>query len=222
MHSLILRAAILVTAFTLPVASARAVTYTATLLHPDDFLDTNGAGVSNATQVGSGMTADFDGPHALLWTGSAASFVDLHPTTGFTSSYAVGARSTQQVGYGSGTATGGKIHALLWSGTAASVVDLNPAGIDTSYARGISGNFQVGDGYNTLDLNSHALLWNGTAASKVDLNPAGYTESFGNGIANGLQVGYGYGSATGDNNHALLWGGSAASKVDLNPTDFTE
>jgi probable HAF family extracellular repeat protein len=222
MHASIFRAAILACAFASLTSPTRAVTYTATLLHPDDFLDTNGAGVSNATQVGSGMTADFDGPHALLWTGSAASFVDLHPATGFNSSYAIGARSTQQVGYGSGPATGGNVHALLWSGTAASAVDLNPAGIDTSYAHGISGNFQVGYGFNTIDFNSHALLWNGIAASKVDLNPAGYTESFGNSIYNGLQVGYGYGPATGDNNHALLWNGSAAGKVDLNPTGFTE
>ena len=206
-------------------SSARAVTYTASLLHPFDFLDTTAVGISNASQVGSGFNPAFTGgPHALLWTGTAASVVDLHPATGFNSTYATAARSVQQVGYGSGPATGGNEHALLWAGTAASVVDLNPAGIDVSYAHGISGSFQVGYGFNTTDFQSHALLWNNTAASKVDLNPAGFTESYANAAlrppgSNATAVGSGAGSATGGQTHALLWSQSfPVTKVDLHPT----
>ena len=154
------------------ISPARAVTYTATLLHPDDFIDTNGIGASNASQVGYGYMPDFTGgSHALLWTGNANSYVDLHPNT-FTSSYASAATDTKQLGYGEGPSTGGNTHALLWSGTAGSVVDLNPAGFDISYGHDVDGTHQVGYGFNTTDFVSHALLWSGTAASNVDLNPS--------------------------------------------------
>ncbi len=68
--------------------------------------------------------------HALLWSGTAASAVDLNPS-GIDLVYAYGISGGQQVGSGYGSATGGIIyHALLWSGTAASAVDLNPSGFD--------------------------------------------------------------------------------------------
>jgi hypothetical protein len=60
----------------------------------------------------------------LLWSGSADSAVDLNPA-GFAYSYANEVRDGKQVGYGSGTSTGGNSHALLWSGSAASAVDLH-------------------------------------------------------------------------------------------------
>ena len=63
---------------------------------------------------------------------------DLDPS-GFTTSFALGAWGGQQVGEGSGTATGGNNHALLWTGSAASATDLNPAGITTSSAIGALG-----------------------------------------------------------------------------------
>jgi hypothetical protein len=222
MHPNTFRAALLTSALAILISPARAVTYTATLLHPDDFFDTNGVGSSNVSQVGYGYMPDFTGgPHALMWNGNANSYVDLNPNT-FTASYASTATDTKQLGYGEGPSTGGQTHALLWRGTAGSVVDLNPAGFDVTYGHDIEGAHQVGYGFNTTDFISHALLWTGTAASKVDLNPAGITESFANGVAGSKQVGYGYGSSTGDNNHALLWSSTAASKVDLNPTGFTE
>jgi hypothetical protein len=156
----------------------------------------------------------------LLWTGNAASYVDLNPT-GFTVSYAYGTNGTQQVGYGTGPATGYNIyHALLWNGSAASCVDLNPVGFSQSYASGISGTNQAGYG-TTTGGSTHALLWNGSAASGVDLNPAGFTTSYAYGINGAYQAGYGSGSATGGKDHALLWEGIAESCVDLNPDGFT-
>jgi probable HAF family extracellular repeat protein len=222
MHPNTFRAALLISALAILISPAHAVTYTATLLHPDDFIESSAIGVSNASQVGNGNSPDFAGPaHAMLWTGSAASVVDLNPTD-FFSSYATGATTTTQVGYGSGTTTGFNNHAVLWTGTAGSVVDLHPAGFTFSYALDVSGSNQVGYGYKPIDNGSHALLWSGTAASKVDLNPSGFTESYANGISGNSQVGYGIASSTGDSAHALLWSGTAASKVDLNPTGFTE
>jgi len=52
--------------------------------------------------------------------------VDLNPS-GFTESAAEDISGTQQVGQGSGSATGGNGHALLWNGSAASYIDLHPS-----------------------------------------------------------------------------------------------
>jgi hypothetical protein len=151
----------------------------------------------------------------VLWNGSAASFVDLNPS-GLTESSAEGISGTQQVGWGYGSATGGKDHALLWNGSAASYVDLNPSGFTRSMAYGTSGTQQVGSGSSSATGGKdHALLWNGSAASYVDLNPSGFTKSMAHGTSGTQQVGWGRGEATGGNEHALLWNGSADSFVDL-------
>jgi hypothetical protein len=150
----------------------------------------------------------------LLWSGSAASYVDLNPS-GFTSSGANATSGTQQAGNGSGPTTSNKNHALLWSGSAASYVDLNPSGFTNSYAYGISGTQQVGYGHGS-GTGYHALLWNGSAAGYVDLNPSGFDISCANGTNGTQQVGFGYGSATGGESHALLWNGSADNFIDLN------
>ena len=77
--------------------------------------------------------------HAMLWSGTAASAIDLNPTllSGVTQSQIEGLSSAQQVGIGYGSGTGNNHHAMLWTGTAASAVDLNPTnltGIDSSAA----------------------------------------------------------------------------------------
>lgn len=96
--------------------------------------------------------------HALLWSGSAASAVDLHPA-GFFSSYATAVAQSRQVGYGA--PTGSEFyHALLWAGSAASVVDLHPAGFTESRAGGLWQGYQVGGGWGPGTGNEyHALLW---------------------------------------------------------------
>jgi hypothetical protein len=144
--------------------------------------------------------------------------IDLTPS-GFNYSYACGIYGTQQVGEGSGSATGGPPHALLWNGSAASFIDLNPSGFGYSDAFGISGNQQVGSGWSITAEQQDALLWNGSADNFVDLNPTGFYSSRAYGISGTQQVGYGWGSTTGDF-HALLWNGSATSFVDLNPSGF--
>jgi hypothetical protein len=174
-------------------------------------------GVSGTQQVGNTG-------NATLWSGSAASRVDLNPS-GFATSEAKGTNGTKQVGFGSTTA-GGYDHALLWSGSAASYVDLHPAnGYYASYAYGISGTQQVGYSWSVAaNGNSHAMLWNGTAASYVDLHPSisGFTSTYAYGTNGTKQVGWTYMVAGGVvNSHALLWSGTAASRVDLNPTGFS-
>ena len=200
-------------------STATAITYTATLLHPDDFLSTIGVGVSNVSQVGSGQNAEFTGPsHAMLWTGSANSYVDLNG--GFTASYAQAATDTHQLGNGYGNSTGQHVPSLLLNGTAGSVVDLHPSGFETSRGMSIDGTKQVGYGLNSSDVVTHALLWSGTAGSAVDLHPTGFVESFANGVSGPRQVGYGV--TVTDQARALMWSGTAASKIDLHPAGFSD
>jgi hypothetical protein len=103
----------------------------------------------------------------MMWTGTAASWVDLHPSAilGVSSarySVALAANATQQVGYGrSASATASLDRAFVWSGTAASVVNLHsylPGGYVESWAYGIdaSGNVvgRARDG-----AGDHAVMW---------------------------------------------------------------
>jgi hypothetical protein len=147
----------------------------------------------------------------------AYTVIDLTPS-GFTNSAAYGTNGLQQVGGGSGSATGNRNHALLWSGTAASAIDLNPSGFDDTSAPEINGSQQVGhDTGPATGGQRHAVLWSGTAASAVDLNPTGFSSSRANAVSGLQQVGYGSGVATVGQIHALLWSSTAASAVDLNP-----
>jgi hypothetical protein len=195
------------------------VTYTAIDLHPSGFENSDAYGTSGTQQIGRGTTVVTGNRfHALLWSGSADSYVDLTPS-GWYGSEAYGISGTQQVGYGYGPATDSADHALLWNGSADSFIDLHPSGFNHSFATGISGTQQVGYGKGPGYV--HALLWSGNATSCVDLNPSGFDFSMAYGISGTQQVGLGYGSATGGNNHALLWSGTAESCIDLNPSGFT-
>lgn len=168
------------------------------------------------------------GEEALSQTGTVTvtqaplfTAIDLTPS-GF-DSHALGTSGGEQVGYGSGPATGVQIHALLWRGSAASVVDLNPNGFDKSEAWGICGGQQVGYGSGPATKGrTHALLWSGSAASVVDLHPRGFIWSVASGFSGEQQVGTGELPTPGPyrNEHALLWRGSAASVVDLHPRGF--
>src|SRR6476620_8793953 len=95
---------------------ASGVTYKAVLLHPSNgFIQTSGNGISDGLQVGYGFGPATQGAsHALLWSGTANSFVDLNPT-GFANSEALKASVGGQVGYGQVSGTG-KYHALMWGG----------------------------------------------------------------------------------------------------------
>src|SRR3954453_10292251 len=81
-------------------ASAPAIPYAATLLHPIDYTTSIANDTSATNQVGAGRggthpTLD----HALLWHDTAESVVDLHPAI-YTKSFAIGASESKQVGYG--------------------------------------------------------------------------------------------------------------------------
>jgi hypothetical protein len=165
-------------------------------------------------QVGYGYGSATGGNyHALLWSGTAESVVDLNPP-GFVESYANDISGEWQLGYGRGPATNGQNHALLWNGSSAKYIDLHPTSFSGSYASGISGDSQVGYGSPAMTDVSHALMWNGSAASVVDLHPTGFDSSGAFAISGDTQVGHGWGPAGG---HALVWRGTSASVVDLHP-----
>ena len=168
-------------------AAASAVAYKATLLHPlSGYSDSFGYGVSGGSQAGYGNVGG--NSHALLWSGTPASAVDLHPA-GFANSQAASVSGSRQLGIGFVAATN-QYHALLWQGTATSFVDLHPAGFTNSFGYNVSGNIQVGFGTAPGSV-EHALLWRGTAASVVDLHPAGYGRSTASDVSGSNQVGYG-------------------------------
>jgi hypothetical protein len=162
-------------------------------------------------QVGRGYIASLGQYHGILWTGTAASAIDLTPA-GSTDSNVAAVNGNQQVGQVNG-------HAGLWRGTAASFLDLHtPSLFSSSAALNTNGSQQVGHGFVILNPNLgtfHAALWNGTAASAVDLNPAGFKFSRALGTNGLAQVGWGRPEVLTGSSHALMWTGSASSGMDL-------
>jgi hypothetical protein len=110
--------------------------------------------------------------HALLWNGTAASVVDLHPA-GWDWSYATGVKSGTQVGYGVQTAGFSDVQAFLWHGTATSLAILGEGVIKDTNGAAHVGSVAVG-------YSGHAFRWDGDSGSGFDLHtllPSGYTNS---------------------------------------------
>ncbi len=145
-------------------------------LHPSGFVYSEARFVRDGQQVGlagQDSTKDPAGRYpdarAILWTGTAASAVDLTPA-GFTSCVANGVANGRQVGWGKGPDTQDNYHALLWSGSADSVVDLHqfvPDTFTSSYASAINASgviagyvvVYVDNGTGQLRPKVHAGLW---------------------------------------------------------------
>jgi hypothetical protein len=162
----------------------------ATDLHPvTGFSMSSAYGTDGTRQVGFGeVTGNPGEDHALLWFGTAASVIDLHPA-GASYSLAMGISGQQIVGQANGLAA-------LWDGPTHTYINLGYQGV--AYAT--NGVQQVGA------FSSHAALWSGSAASFVDLQqflPPEFVGSAARGIdANGVIVG----TASGPNGlQAVLW-----------------
>jgi len=202
-----------------PSMPVDAATYTVTFLHPASFASSVGDGISGTVQVGHAYDSSGQG-HAIMWSGTAASAVDLHPASGFQNSFAMAASDSGQAGYGYSTVSA-RDQALFWSGTAASKVNLQPSGYGANRALGLDGNTQVGNASPPGTNAVHAALWHGTAASFVDLQPSGFNESVADAVSGNTQVGYGLPTGVG-HFHALMWNGTAASAVDINPATYLD
>jgi hypothetical protein len=198
------------------VAAANAQ-WTVTNLHPAGALESAALGVGQGQQVGYARIGPTVGhTRASLWTGSAASWVNLQPApaSGVVYSTAFGVDGGVQVG--EAVINGGSTsRASRWTGSAGSWIDVNPAGMSSSILRAVSAGRAVGVAY---DFVAHAGLWNGAGGAWTDLSPLApggdrYTaEAFG--ISGGQQVGFAEIMGT---IRASLWFGSAASRVDLHP-----
>ena len=191
--------------------ASAASAYSTVILHPSGL-----GGGSIAFAISGDLQAGACGSRAALWSGTSASYVDLHPS-GFSESYAYDVYGSKQVGGGIKT-TSGYEHALMWLNTPGSCVDLHPSGFYWSVAFGIDGNRQVGRGSRTQALEERALLWSGTPASCIDLTPSGFEGAVAYDISGSKQVGFGYDSGF---THALLWSGTSAGYVDLHPSGFS-
>ncbi len=159
----------------LAVASAAsAQQYQASILNPAGYTEAFAQGAGSGQQVGFGRIGEGFNPHALLWTGTPASFIDLNPT-GFDGTFAYGAGGNQQVGVGFAQ---GIDRALLWTGTAASYVELTPEGSTRSFGYATDGTIQVGyAGIPETGAGSRAFAWRGTAASAVNLHSPDYDDT---------------------------------------------
>jgi hypothetical protein len=188
-------------------------------LNPSGFANSEINDTDGTQQIGDANPGN--GSHAILWSGSAGSAVDLNPTNiTFSSTIGDGIGGGQEVGWGNLPGNSKVVHALLWNASSTVVTDLNPTspGITWSVAQGTDGINQVG--WAVVNGLTHAFLWSGTAGSAIDLNPttlAGITESGANAVSGDEEVGRGLGSGF---QHALLWTGSAGSVVDLNPAGY--
>lgn len=125
-----------------------------------------GTGFSNAVAISDGQQVGWIGPnsnsHAGLWTGSAGSWVDLHPS-GTQSSQAHGVSAGWQAGY---VTPFGDAHASVWHGTASSWIDLHtllPSQYRSSQAEAVyvSGRdiWVVGWAANWNPYRNEAIVW---------------------------------------------------------------
>ena len=139
------------------------------LTGPDPTFDASANGVAEGIQVGSwgGSLSQ----RACLWRGSAESCAELHPSTDFKGSDALGIGDDQQVGHVWGEDQ--RQMAALWSGSPGSYVNLAPEGYVRSTAWRCARGFQVGwAAQKDRGMSAHAILWNGAADDYVNLQLA--------------------------------------------------
>lgn len=200
----------------LAVAGAARADWTVTVLHPAGATESsaNGVAVHEGVLQQAGGAVFGGASHAALWTGSAASFVDLHPAGDYTASAAYGIGGGQQVGVAAVVipSFGTFQFAALWTGTATSYVSIAPSG-GNSVAFGVAGGQQVGS------LTEHAYpndesgcVWSGTPSQTTfnadEVRATDGTQQVGN--SGGCSFFSCYGEA-------YLWTGTIESRVTLNP-----
>lgn len=168
------------------------------------------------TSIYNGVQAGYiSGPQASVWRGSAATLVDLNPTT----TLYTGANSiwgNQVAGTWFHDPTGSDPHAALWTSLSPSgFVDLTLPGVYSgSNALAIARGQEAG--YVGVAGTNHAAIWSGTAASFQDLGPGGTTASELQGTNGVQQVGDvsfmpGSGGLLPPDHHAAIWNGTADS-----------
>lgn len=177
-------------------------------LHPS-FAQSSSANAADGILQGGDILLSSGAHRAVLWSGTAASMIDITPGTALDEGMVRGMVPGQQAGWAATQFH--SHHAAIWSGSAASFVDLHPVGLaGISELRATCGIAQAGYA-NTFQYGITAGVWYGTAQSFVPLAPflpAGYHDSIATSVAiydNLLYVGgYATSPATG-NDEAVLW-----------------
>jgi hypothetical protein len=186
--------------------------WTVVNLHSGAFISTRANAGRNGQQVGVGIQNGLQS--ALLWSGSAASRIDLSPP-GSAESAAAGI----DMGVVAGSVRFGQyFHAGYWEAGTRTWVDLHPSGAFQSGAAAISGNRIAGSVGLTGGQGTHAAVWTIGSEGYVDLN-ATNSSSWLLAIDGDLQSGY---ANVGGALHASLWSGTVSSWVDLNPAHSSE
>ena len=201
---------------------------TAVDLHPSVGYSVSVATSTDDTDQCGYAYSNLGGIHAVKWSGSSNTMVDLQPS-GYNFSYCTGEDNGEQGGFAeqqSYAVTAS--HAMLWHGTS-TPVDMHPAfSFLTSRIRGVKSGEQVGyvsnlaypfgdySGYHT---SSQAVVWHETAASAVSLHPLGWDASEALATNGTQQGGWAYSLANGE--HAVIWNGTPESVVDLHPAGYT-
>lgn len=141
--------------------------HTAVSLNPSQklgkFQGSTALDVRGGQEIGFGTVGPDGKMHALLWTGSADSVVDLTPhQLGVTDAAAQGTNGLEQAGVGWIGGYGNIEHAFVWSGTADSAVDLHavlPSDFVASDAYSVDANGDVfGVAYDSTS-HWHAIEW---------------------------------------------------------------
>ena len=186
-----------------PLASAQF--YTAVDLQPvgNPVFETWCNAVASGQQGGYGW--DGFNEHAVIWSNSSSSFIDLSPSS-YPWSQINGTDGVHQVGYVQGSDF--VQHAAYWSGSAPSMQLLPGVGSQTSDA------FAISNGAAGGFVGGQAAYWPTLTSPFINLNPAGYVGAQVNGIGGSLQAGTAF---DGSGGYAIMWSGTAASAVPLGP-----
>lgn len=200
------------------LAQADPPQYNIVILHPSGLPRSAGYGIGNGQQVGQALWTGVDpsSQQATLWTGTAASAVNLNPPSHPASS-AVDTDGSIQVGATIDPLGNSSVlfKAALWQGTAASYVDMSPPNANYSFIAAVDNGIEVG----TADLPQEtAGYWTGTPGSWTSLQPAGYQSSQGIDIHGDLVVGEARSTA----DHAFVWNLTTHVNTDLAPIGYQE
>jgi hypothetical protein len=195
-------------------ASRGAAQWTVTNLHPAGSLESQGFGGQGGQQVGrSSETAN----GAALWTGTAASEVDLNPA-GATQSRALSVDVGMQVGWAE---LAGVKQAGRWAGTAGSWTSLHPGGAISSEVRDVHAGLQVGWAMVQPVFETHAGLWHGSSGSWQDIHPhPSWAGSYAYGVSSSQIVGAVI--TTLFSSHACIWRVSDLQWTDIAPMGLLE
>ena len=190
--------------------------YTVVILDPGTLPYSQGIGIGGGQQVGQAQWSDANSNFfATLWSGTAASAVNLNPP-GIWASVAADTDGTYQVGSTLFPVIGGgeDSDAAMWQGTAASYINMSPPNSSRSYIAAIDHGIEVGSA--TINDVDYSGYWTGTDPNSFTPLPAPLNTSqafdiSGNEIVGDVDI---------SEPHAYVWNISTHVNKDLNPSGW--